>query len=336
MIPFMQSSIAQEIIQNKLVERNTPTSINSAGMYRNPIYDTRTIQEQAGELDPSARFPNSIINTFNETRANEASTEVPNCDQLYPGEGRVYDPVLKACVLPEVATDEANTSDGNQDQPTKDELNYLRMSKDLTQPFGASNFLEDYVTQGLGEGTFLKFDPTTNRFGEGVLNPFLNVGLGAIDTLFGMPYLRENQYNKALQTYTDLGYGQSVGDNLYHIYTPNQYYKSVANNMTTVDGGQTMTNAEAIDSVMNPAPMVYDPLTGTSRPSNKDRSGSPIAEDLTGSLLGTQPITSVDSQGNRSRNDDVYRSNVAKNIERNKRNFGYSRFKPGVGFTGGR
>lgn len=336
MTPFMQGSIAQEIIKNKLVERNTPTSINSAGMYRNPIYDTRTIQEQAGELDPSARFPNSIINTFNETRENDALTEIPNCDQLYPGEGRVYDPVLKACVLPEVATDEANTSDGNQDQPTKDELNYLRMSKDLTQPFGASNFLDDYVTQGLGEGTFLKFNPTTNRLGEGVMNPFLNVGLGAVDTLFGMPYLRENQYNKALQTYTDLGYGQSLGNDLYNIYSPNQYYKSVANNMTTVDGGQTMTNAEAIQSVLDAEreDKFYDTATGTT--GSTKGSGSPIAQDLTGSLLGTQPITSVDAQGNRTRNDDVYRSNIAKNIERNKRNFGYSRFKPGVGFTGGR
>ena len=57
---------------------------------------------------------------------------------------------------------------------------------------------------------------------------------------------------------------------------------------------------------------------------------------LTGGLLGTSPLTSVDSSGNRVRNDDVYRSNIAKNIERNKRNFGNARFKEGFGFTGGR
>ena len=90
---------------------------------------------------------------------------------------------------------------------------------------------------------------------------------------------------------------------------------------------------------MNPQPQVYDPLTGSDRSSNANASsGSPIAEDLSGGLLYTRPLTSVDSSGNRTRNDNNYRAEVARNIERNKRNnpYGVSGFKEGVGFTRGR
>ena len=61
-----------------------------------------------------------------------------------------------------------------------------------------------------------------------------------------------------------------------------------------------------------------------------------ILEIVLGSLLFTSPLTSVDSSGNRTRNDAAYRAEVARNIERNKRNFGTSGFKEGVGFIRGR
>ena len=56
--PFMQGSEAQSIISNYLgggydTAKTTP--------FRNPIFDIRTQQELAGELDPSALYPNPQI-----------------------------------------------------------------------------------------------------------------------------------------------------------------------------------------------------------------------------------------------------------------------------------
>ena len=133
-----------------------------------------------------------------------------------------------------------------------------------------------------------------------------------------------------MQTYVDAGYGQQLNNGTFQVFTPQQYYNTVRNNplqgLNASGGASTMTVEQAVDSVMNPTPQ-----SGTSE-------GSPIAQDLSGGLLGTAPLTTVDSQGNRSRNDTAYRAAVARNIERNKRNnpYGVSGFKEGVGFTRGR
>lgn len=334
MFPFIQSNIAQEIIQNKLVERTNPTSINSAGMYRNPIYDIRTQQEQAGELNPSARFPNPLMNTLTPPANDEddSSTETVNCDEQFPGEGRIYDPILKACVLPK--SDSDNDDDTEFD---REKAMYQRMLKDPDTPFGASNILDDYVTQGLGEGTFLKFDPSVNRLGSGSLNPFILGGGAIVDALFMQPQYRESQYNKAINTLEDLGYGQSAGNNLFQVYTPNQYFKSVASNMVNPTGNQ-FTIAEAVQKVIDDERKnkFYDTATGTTG-STTSSGGSPIAQDLGGSLLYTDRLTTQDSQGNiTGRDDNAYRAEIARNIERNKRNnpYGVSGFSMDVGGTG--
>ena len=57
--PFMQSSEAQKIINNYLGGGYAASpNVNTAGVYRNPIFDLRTEQEAAGTLDPSALYPN--------------------------------------------------------------------------------------------------------------------------------------------------------------------------------------------------------------------------------------------------------------------------------------
>ena len=334
MFPFIQSNIAQEIIQNKLVERTNPTSINSAGMYRNPIYDIRTQQEQAGELDPSARFPNPLMNTLTPPTNDEddSSTETVNCDEQFPGEGRIYDPVLKACVLPKSDSDNDDNTEFDREKAM-----YQQMLKDPDTPFGASNILDDYVTQGLGEGTFLKFDPSVNRLGSGSLNPFILGGGAIVDALFMQPQYRESQYNKAINTLEDLGYGQSAGNNLFQVYTPNQYFKSVASNMVNPTGNQ-FTIAEAVQKVIDDERKnkFYDTATGTTG-STTSSGGAPIAQDLGGSLLYTDRLTTQDSKGNiTGRDDNAYRAEIARNIERNKKNnpYGVSGFKMDVGGTG--
>ena len=151
------------------------------------------------------------------------------------------------------------------------------------------------------------------------------LGGGLLDSFFGGAERREDRFNNALQTFTDAGYGQQLNNGTYQVFNPQQYYNSVQGNPLGVPNS-SITVGEAIDSVIN----------RTDRPTAQGIGSGKIAEDLTGGLLGTSPLTSVDSSGNRVRNDDVYRSNIAKNIERNKRNFGNARFKEGFGFTGGR
>ena len=57
--PFMQGSEAQSVISDYLGGKLNPkTNVNSAGNFRNPLYDLRTEQENAGTLDPSALYPN--------------------------------------------------------------------------------------------------------------------------------------------------------------------------------------------------------------------------------------------------------------------------------------
>lgn len=57
--PFMQGTEAQSVISDYLGGKlNSTPNVNSAGKFRNPLYDLRTVQEGLGELDPSADFPN--------------------------------------------------------------------------------------------------------------------------------------------------------------------------------------------------------------------------------------------------------------------------------------
>jgi len=60
--PFMQGSEAQSIISNYLGGGYASSpNVNTAGQFRNPIFDIRTEQEAAGTLDPSALYPNPQI-----------------------------------------------------------------------------------------------------------------------------------------------------------------------------------------------------------------------------------------------------------------------------------
>ena len=57
--PFMQGTEAQNVIKDYLGGKlNSTPNVKSAGKFRNPFYDLRTVQENLGELDPSADFPN--------------------------------------------------------------------------------------------------------------------------------------------------------------------------------------------------------------------------------------------------------------------------------------
>ena len=236
-------------------------------------------------------------------------------------EGYIYDPVIKSCVPIEQG------SSDRPDEPDREQMMFEQMKKDPSTVFGASNILDDYLIDTKGGGDILlKFDPNIGKLGAGSLNPLLLLGGGLLDSAFGGAERREKTFNDAIKTYLDAGYGQQLNNGTFQVFTPQQYYNTVKDNLLGNSPEYPLTVGEAIDSVID----------RTDRPTAKGIGSGKIAEDLTGGLLGTSPLTSVDSSGNRVRNDDVYRSNIAKNIERNKRNFGYSRFKEGFGFTGGR
>ena len=250
---------------------------------------------------------------------------IPDCSALFPNENRVYDPIQKACVLVE----EEQTGDDSSDQnpeldPTQELLRKMR--NDPTTGYGASNILDDYITEGLGQGTFLKFDPSVGKPNI-PLFPLASAGLGFLDTVFGGDKRRLDKYNDALKFMEDMNYGQSVGNDLFQVFTPSEYYKRVSGNLLDPNAqrtpqGQNITVGEAVEAAVN------------NDYSDVSSGGAPIADDLSGGLLYTSPLTSVDSSGNRSRNNDAYKAAVARNIERNKKNFGTSGFSMNVGGTG--
>ena len=307
--PFLQGTKAQGIIDNYL--NNT-----AGGFPPFPSPSTNPYIVDSTPFIPPAAQPSPETPGIN----------TPNCDELYPGEGRVYDPVLQACVLPDVAVDDG----GNRQEFDRGEMMFRQMQRDPSTPFGASNILDDYqIDSRGGDNIFLRFDPEVNRPGAGFPLGFNILGQIA-DNLTGGANRRQNAFDAATQTLADLGYGQQLNNGTFQVFNPQQYFDSVQNNplqgLNASDGASTMTVGQAVDSVMNPVPAIGPSQSG----------GAPIAEDLSGSLLFTSPLTSVDSSGNRTRNDAAYRAEVARNIERNKRNFGTSGFKEGVGFIRGR
>jgi len=245
---------------------------------------------------------------------------IPDCGALFPDENRVYDPLTKSCVLVPEEIVEA-TGDSSDDQspeidPTQAILN--RMKNDPNTGFGSSSILDDYITQGLGQGTFIKFDPNVGRLGAGSINPFMNFGGGLLDAMFMQPQRRENKYNDALKFMMDNQYGEKVGNDLFKFYNPQQYYNQVSSGRVDPKNrmeSQNMTVGTAVEQMMRNEP--------------SEGGGSPIAEDLSGGLLYTSPLTSVDSSGNRTRNNDAYRASLARNVKANP-----FKFRSNIGGTG--
>lgn len=154
--PFNKTKTYQDVIQSRI--NNEPTyNTNSAGVYRNPYFDLRTEQELAGELDPTAQYPNSVFQpTFTES--------TPDDPYACPI-GQTYDPVLGQCV--DIVTGEA--SDNNTPTVTEDNRNPVQ--KDL-----ATAGISDQLLGGME----IK-DPS-------FFNQYSQVG-SAIGSLFGMPFL---------------------------------------------------------------------------------------------------------------------------------------------------
>jgi hypothetical protein len=227
----------------------------------NPIYDIRTEQIKAGELPPGSRFPNPQLPTQPPA---EDTPEEP-FDPCPPG----YQLIDGVC-QPDTMFQQGG-GDGGYQGPEIDraQLAVDKMAKDPTIGYGASSILDDYISPGLGEGTFVSFDPSVGRLGSGSLSPFLNIGGAFLDPILGLPLRRENLYNQAL-------------------------VQQLQQASKASEGG-----------------------------------GAPIAEDLSGGLLYTSPLTTKTSDGKRVRNEPAYRAALTRNVKANP-----TKFRSNVGGTG--
>jgi len=326
MVPFMQSSTAKDIIANNKDEYAYNT--NSAGMFRNPMYDIRTQQELAGELDPTALYPNPITDTI---YPNE-----PEPDPYACGLGETYDPYLQKCVP---IVDDLDNSRDREETKTFSERAYDRMARDVTDPYGAGNEIDKYFESEDADGKYYNFDPSV-----GAPPPIF--GLGLLDKLFGGPERREDRFRTAVDTIYDqtsfknrppyyvkgpwpylnnplgtnpFAFGQVLDSNLYQMFSPEKYLdrvgstKVLGNNQSTVDDLlRSMENAES---------------------NRSNQQGTPIAVDMTGSTPTGNSLRNDDG----SRNDTNYKATVAKNIGRNIGSSNTSKFSEKLGgFYGGR
>jgi len=178
--PFFQSTQAQSIIDGYL---------NNGGFsqpYPSPSTNPYVVSSTP-YVPPSSQPDNS------------QDTSTPNCEELYPGEGRVYDPVLQACVLPQKQNNdndndnetpkfyEGNTFLPMANDPVNTELRRFAGQEDYHPTFMDSmnslktaflnNSLFGSILQGLNPNMFTqKVDP---RFSPSGNNPFTSTASGS-------------------------------------------------------------------------------------------------------------------------------------------------------------
>ena len=165
--PFFQSTQAQGIINNYL--NNTagglpPFTAPSTNPY---VVDSTPYVPPAAQPTPD-----------------DPIGSTPNCEELYPGEGRVYDPVLQACVLPDMSPEANDSGSDNNDMdqtyrgvgsafsPEQNAFMNLGLGSEIFDPENPDKKLDLYG-DGLS-GMFKRFTP----FGQ------LGVYLDALANLF--------------------------------------------------------------------------------------------------------------------------------------------------------
>ena len=157
--PFMQGSEAQGIISNYLGGNYASSpNVNTAGQFRNPIFDIRTQQELAGDLDPSALYPNPQIDFS--VQEDETVDPCPEGYQLIDG---VCQPIVEFG---------KSMYDEKQDRDDRDEEERDYFS--IEEMKGLEDYeLLDYLNSG-----WLKGDPYDISIGGKSLPSWLNLPFG--------------------------------------------------------------------------------------------------------------------------------------------------------------
>jgi len=295
--PFMQGTKAQSIISDYLGGKleSTP-NVNSAGMYRNPNFDIRTQQEEAGTLDPSALYPNPQMDFSVEE--DEIIDPCPEGFMLVDG----------ICQPIEGFGDSLYTGDpdwGNHwrdeniDNRTFSEKEYDKMRRSQDNPFGANRELDKYSV-GLDKDGNEIFEYKDKGYGFNVI--------GLLDGIFGGKARRQKKYNDAVSTIL----GQTQSD-FYKNKNPFAFGYQDGNQFTKFND-QNYLNRVQDETV-------------------KGSNQGALMGDLLGSVgQGTAPInqggqgtqTSDDSnymmQDNGRRDESAYEAAIARNIARNLSN----------------
>ena len=176
--PFFQGTQAQGIINSYL----------NAGGFSQPY---TTASTNPYKVDVTPYVPPAAQPTP------DTPNDIPNCEEMYPGEGRIYDPVLQACVLQQKQNNdndnetpkfyEGNTFLPMANDPVNTELRRFAGQEDYHPTFMDSmnslktaflnNSLFGSILQGLNPNMFTqKVDP---RFSPSGNNPFTSTASGA-------------------------------------------------------------------------------------------------------------------------------------------------------------
>ena len=300
--PFFQSTQAQGIINNYL----------SGGGFSQPFPTPST---NPYTVDVDTFIPPSSQPTPDDS--------IPNCEELYPGEGRVYDPVLQACVLPDVS--EVNDGDGDDN-----------MMENTYRGVGSVYSPEQNAFMNLGLGSEY-FDPENpnkklDLYGDGIsgflkrFTPFGQLGV----------YLDAKRLADAgvLNRLDGGGYSFAKGGNLALVQANQKFEQDLARQQGLNLDAQADT-PYAIDSSGNPIYM---------KQSRGDKADDMGGDPYKGLTVNTQPFQSNFGASNivsYSPPDPNREKSKSERMFEAKQRFGPTKvyntekFK-GLGFTGGR
>ena len=298
--PFMQSSEAQKIINNYLGGGYAASpNVNTAGVYRNPIFDLRTEQEKAGTLDPTALYPNPQL---------DFSVPVDPCPLGYELIDGVCQPIEQFGQSPYQPDNQGN-NDNTEEVLTFSEEEYNKMKRDPNNPYGAGIELDKW------EVDEDEFGNKVYKYKDKGFRPTL-FGIG--DVIFGGNARRKRRFDEAVDTIlgqtmatnffgqnnNPLAFGFQDGDT-FTKYSPQNYLAQVGD-VVIPGSNQGATMNELLGSVgqgTQGSGQGYQPPT---QQVNSGQQGTQVSQNL-GSLL-------TDAG---ERDENAYQAAIAQNIAQN-------------------
>ena len=293
--PFMQGSKAQSIIDGYLndggySQAQPEIDLNSAGNFRNPIFDLRTEQENAGTLTPEDLFPNPQLDF------SVPETPVDPCPEGFMLVDGICQPV--ETFGQSIYQENNNNNDPVVDTRTESQKMYDEMRKDTSLPFGAENELDKYS---------VGFDEDGNEIFEFKKRPPLGL-IGIFDAITGGNARRENRYNNAMSTIL----GQTQSD-FYPNANPFAFGNQVGNQFTKFSDQNYLDRVQnEIVQGSNQGALMGDLLGSVGQgtaPINQGGQGTQTSDN-----------SNYMMQDNGRRDDTAYETAIAKNIARNLSN----------------
>ena len=256
--PFMQGSEAQGIIDNYLGGGYASSpNVNTAGQFRNPIFDIRTEQEAAGTLDPSALYPNPQIDF---SVQEEIEDPCPEGYQLIDGVCQpienfgesIYDPLKRENEREDLEPREYHSI---EDMEKMDDYEFL-----------------DYLT---GAGAYM-----TGKDGQFTLNDPMNMGLFtmAMDKLFGNTRQLRNKFMR--KKLAELGYNftnNKQGEPVYNLMQP---MNIIDNAQAANQGGNRLATNQL--SIFTPEEINYQIDAKNKAQNIVNQGGNPYGQSFSG------------------------------------------------------